>query len=247
MIKEQLLKYYEENLRFGTVVYKKINPWIRALHGFLLCLPIAILAWPSLGITKTPESFQEGWWNFLYYMFFVAGAALVLFPTARWMIRQSGRQLKKIKELKIFYHESKIDYDGFKGWQQDKLYTKLDKEGFGDLREVETLYQQLGAWMQRERFALIGYITVMAALGLPVWSAYLSVLFSDDMETALDRMLMLIVLMVFTAAMCVVFRTLNDFYNSVFSKFDRVSELRDVVERIVLNIKRYQSKKKKDC
>jgi hypothetical protein len=236
MTKEKLLAFYDSKLSFKRLVYKTIPFWKRAIQNLTLLFVFVLFALPSLELTIGLDK-PEVFWIKLIKLALAGCAGWAMVHLTLYLYgRNTAREVKRNKKFKHCYvSRTKVDWNKFKKWQRVKMFDRLEKWGFNSKAEIESLHRDLGDWMKRERFSLVSYAALFGAVGLPLWAAFLSSVFDKDVVTLDDRLLMLLLLTMIIIVVCAAVRMFNEIYNTSFSKHSRISDIRDLLEDIIMN------------
>lgn len=237
MTKDKLLNFYHNKISHRKLIYDHIPIWKRVLQNILILLVVALLVWPSLEIlifSSRPDFF----FTKLLKLLTICCLGYCLTRLIIYLHEQSvAEQFKRTPRLKTFYiGPSKVDWVGFREWQRSKMSRKLKKWGYRTPRQIQMVDQHLGEWMKRERFWLIATAALYAAIGLPVWAAFLSSVFEKDTISFGERTLLFLIFSFISVVTCLGIKMSNDIYNQLFSQYSKILEVRDLVEDVAIDL-----------
>lgn len=234
MTKEELLKFYETKISIA-LVYKEVPRRKRWIHNIMIAGVIVLISWPAMELAVSlDEPLDDLTKKMIWLAVLMAAFFTLIFLLFRMYYRNVAKAVKKSEKFSRFYvDESTIDYAAHGKWQQYKTVVKLDKEGYKTKADLSELYNQLGEWMKRERFSLVMYATLFAAIGVPVWSAYLSALFSIKLSFEVKTAIF-VAFIIASLVLCAGIKEGSDLYYTVLTKYNRISDVRDVLGNALL-------------
>lgn len=237
MTKDKLLNFYHDKISYRKLIYYQIPIWKRVLQNILLLLILVLLIWPSLELLvflSRPELLLT---KFLK-LSIICCLGYSLTRLATYLHGRSvADQFSRTPTLKEFYiGPSKVDWIKFREWQRLKMSRKLEKWGYRAPQEIQVVSQYLAEWMKRERFWLITTTALYAAIGLPVWSAFLSAVFEKDTVSLEERSLLFLIFSFISVVLCFGIKMSSDIYNRLFSQYSKILEVRDLVEDVAIHL-----------
>lgn len=233
---EELMDFYEGKVSMSGLIYYQIPLWKRRLQNVVLFSVIGFLGWPSLELLLVLDQPQTFWIKCVKFLAVVIVGGIMARLAIHLHARHFAEQVKRTPKLNQFYiNRTKVDWRGFKNWQQKRMRKKLLKSGYATKSDIEFLYQHLSERMKRERFWFVSSAALFAAVGLPVWSAFLASIFDKHVTTLGGRMLLLFFLSILAVIFCWVLRMSSEIYSTSFSKYSRVSLLRALVGDLLIN------------
>lgn len=216
---EKIYTFYIKELSFYSLVYKKVNIWLR-----LLVLSLLLCGFIYMGYYVAYQN------SFLLVLGFgFAAIALLL------------NHCFIVLTIKRNYPEHSISWfswsgSGFHNDAIRKLETYLRQQNI-DKEKSEILQDLLKDKALRERTNSIVFLSCFAVLFVPLWSAYLDHFFEGikDIEL-LSKMFVLFLMFIFLISFLMM--NLADFRDNIFTRFMKLNKLSDLISEVWLSSNR---------